>query len=142
MNEEYKKSLPAAVYAWMIPALRRVAREHGYALGLHGSMARDLDLIAVPWVDNASSAEVLVEAVMKAVDGRFAPEDLGFERNPAPRPHGRKSWSIYFAGLMFYIDLAVMPVAARHANDVLPAKEGDGTSNTKTEAHTPINPGA
>lgn len=111
MNSEYKKSLPASVYAWILPAVRAVAREHGYAIGLHGSMARDLDLIAVPWVDNAAPAEVLVDAVMKAVGGQFAPRDLGFERNPAYRPHGRRAWSIYFAGLMFYIDLSIMPLA-------------------------------
>lgn len=30
-----------------------VARGCGYAIGLHGSMKRDVDLIAVPWTDEA-----------------------------------------------------------------------------------------
>jgi hypothetical protein len=110
MNSEYNKSLPASVYAWMVPAIREVARGHGYAIGLHGSMARDLDLIAVPWMDNAATTEVLVEAVMKAVGGQFAPHDMGFDRNPCHKPHGRRAWSIYFSGMMFYIDLSVMPL--------------------------------
>lgn len=124
----------------MIPTLQRIAREHGYALGIHGSMARDLDLIAVPWVDNALAAEVLVEAVMKAVNGRFAPADSGFERNPALRPHGRRAWSIYFAGLMFYIDLSIMPRTAA-ANDALPRKEREAAANTE-EVHASTNAGA
>ena len=35
----------AATFAWMVPHLAQVARQYGYAIGLHGSMARDLDLI-------------------------------------------------------------------------------------------------
>lgn len=137
MNSEYKKSLPASVYAWMVPALRAIAREHGYAIGLHGSMARDLDLVAVPWVDNAASAEVLVAAVMKAVGGSFAPADWGFERNPAIRPHGRRAWSIYFSGSMFYIDLSIMPVAS-NASKVLPGEQGMEAEGAETD-HADIN---
>jgi hypothetical protein len=37
-------------YTSLLPELRRVAREYGYELGLHGSMTRDLDLIAAPWI--------------------------------------------------------------------------------------------
>ena len=40
----------AAVYAAALyPDLAEIAREHGYALAVHGSLARDFDLIAVPW---------------------------------------------------------------------------------------------
>ena len=129
------------MYAWMIPALRKVAREHGYALALHGSMARDLDLIAVPWVDNAATAETLVAAFVKAVGGRFSPEDWGFERNPAIRPHGRRAWSIYFSGLMFYIDLSIMPLTTS-AHERLPREEGAEATNTETGAHASTNAGA
>lgn len=47
---------PAAVYAHLYPSLVVDARELGYALALHGSMARDLDLVAIPWTDDAASA--------------------------------------------------------------------------------------
>lgn len=140
MNSEYKKSMPASVYAWMVPTIRNVAREHGYAIGLHGSMARDLDLIAVPWVDNAAPAEVLVQAVMQAVGGQFAPRDLGFDRNPCHRPHGRLAWSIYFSGLMFYIDLSIMPLTTS-AHEGLPGIEGSEAASTEAN-HTNTNAGA
>ncbi len=32
--------------------------------------------------------------------------------NPRKHPHGRLSWSIYFSGHRFYIDLSVMPATA------------------------------
>jgi len=110
----------AATFAWMVPHIAQVARVYGYAIGLHGSMARDLDLIAVPWVDSASPAEVLVEAIREAVDGfiRNDPQHDGNKYcqdtcNPGEKPHGRRAWSIYFSGRRFYIDLSVMPLVPR-----------------------------
>lgn len=106
-----KKPTKAAVYAWVYPHLQRIARDHGYALGLHGSMARDIDLIAAPWTESASPAETLVAAIMAFVGGEFAPWDIDAGRNPCIKPHGRRAWSIYFSGHAFYIDLSIMPLA-------------------------------
>lgn len=104
----------APTFAWMIPHLTAVARQHGYAVGLHGSMNRDLDLIAVPWADEAATAETLVEAIRAAVDGDIETDPVTGEpyapaKHPSTKPHGRRAWSIYFCGRAFYIDLSVMP---------------------------------
>lgn len=106
----------AAMFAWMIPQIAQVARVYGYAIGVHGSMNRDLDLIAVPWTEGAAPAETLVEAIRESVDGfiRNDPPTEGNQYygdtcNPGDKPHGRKAWSIYFSGRRFYIDLSVMP---------------------------------
>jgi hypothetical protein len=100
----------------MVPHLTQVARTYGYAIGLHGSMSRDLDLIAVPWTDEAAPAETLVEAIRDAVDGFIRNDPPTQEnkyhsqtRSPVDKPHGRRAWSIYFSGRRFYIDLSVMP---------------------------------
>ena len=140
MNSEYKKALPAAVYAWVFPQIREVARAHGYALGLHGSMARDLDVIAVPWTEDAKPAEELVAAVVQAIGGVFAPWDEVPDRNPACRPHGRRAWSIYFSGHMFYIDLSIMPLAAA-ANNALPTEQR-GAAPEAEQVHVSTNAGA
>lgn len=110
----------APTFAWMVPHVTAVARQYGYAIGLHGSMARDLDLIAVPWADEAAPVETLVEAIRDAVDGiiRNDPPTEGNKyhqttSNPGHKPHGRLAWSIYFAGHRFYIDLSVMPRITR-----------------------------
>jgi hypothetical protein len=47
---------------------RVVARSKGYALAVHGSLARDIDLVAVPWVEEAASAAELAEAVRAAAE--------------------------------------------------------------------------
>lgn len=113
---EKPTDVKAAAFAWMIPHLTQVARIYGYAIGLHGSMNRDLDLIAVPWTDSAAPAETLVEAIRDAVDGYIRNDQRTEEnrydaqtRNPCDKPHGRRAWTIYFCGRRFYIDLSVMP---------------------------------
>jgi len=40
-----------AYYKKLLPDLRECARDLGYCLAVHGSQSRDLDLIAVPWVE-------------------------------------------------------------------------------------------
>lgn len=99
----------ALIYANLLPYLRVVAREHGYALAVHGSMRTDLDLIACPWVDDAAPAEVLIEAIREHVNGRIEPYA---GTNPDDRSHGRRAWAIYIheGGGLPYLDVSVMPL--------------------------------
>ena len=84
-------------------AFRTFCLQHGYAIAIHGSMTRDLDLIAAPWTDEATSAEELVEAVADRI-GAFIEEP---PRSPTQKPHGRLAWSLILCG-SGYIDLSVM----------------------------------
>lgn len=111
----------ALVYAALLPELQRVAREHGYALAVHGSMATDLDLIAAPWTPEATDAETLAEAMREHLHGHFPPasrkvgETWTIVPNPEDKPHGRRAWSIHCSPSETpvhspcYIDLSVMP---------------------------------
>lgn len=99
----------APAYAGLIPMLADVAREHGYALAVHGSMQRDLDLLAAPWTEQASDAETLVAALHDRVRWMAeAPPD-----GPTEQPHGRRSWAITLYGGP-YLDVSVMPRKADH----------------------------
>lgn len=106
----------------LLPALREVARRNGYALAVHGSLERDIDLLAAPWVDGATAAADVVRdlyAACKAILGfvtgpggwteqqTFEPP-IGSLPNPDRKPHGRLGWSILLSGGP-YIDLSVMP---------------------------------
>lgn len=98
----------------VLPAVRDAAQKCGYAIGLHGSMTRDLDLIAVPWVDEVTTDAVLVETIRAAVSGWIVNDETAdpnefTKRNPQPKPRGRKAWSIQLGGGA-YIDLSVMGV--------------------------------
>jgi len=107
------------VYAQRLPAMRNAARTHGYALALHGSGERDCDLIAVPWISEASKMSTLIEALRVAADGVIVgafdgnladlpPYGDYMQRNPEPKPHGRYAWSIQI-GNGRYFDVSVMP---------------------------------
>lgn len=93
----------AAVYAAALyPELVAVAREHGYALAVHGSLRRDFDLIAVPWTDEAGSPEEL----LKAITETFSIELL---HNSSDKPHGQRAFSIVIGFGHCAIDLSFMP---------------------------------
>lgn len=103
--------------ARLIEPLREIARAHGYALGVHGSLARDIDLIAAPWADDASPAVVLAEAIRGAAEAIIgaafmhpieAADDYHRKGCPGAKAHGRLVWSFHLGGGP-YIDLSVMP---------------------------------
>lgn len=89
-------------YAAMYPKLRQAAFEHGYALPIHGSLTKDLDVLAVPWVETASDPACLVKALADAAGG-FVVGSFKV------KPHGRLAWTINFGSNGGYIDLSVMP---------------------------------
>lgn len=111
----------------VIPALRVVARDKGYALAYHGSFARDIDLIAAPWLDRAVGPLELAEAIRAEAervtghtafvlnDDNAAPTDYT-RRFPEPKPHGRLGWSIHLAGTGAYIDLSVLAAGQAHSD--------------------------
>ena len=119
----------APVFACMYAGLCDVARLHGYALAIHGTVTADLDLVAVPWTETAAQAEVVKDALMHHI-GACGYADLlrrescltethieeimgGKESRLASgaeqKPHGRLSWNLYLeAGTK--VDLSVMPL--------------------------------
>lgn len=83
-------------------------------IAVHGSMRRDLDVIAIPWVELATSPEELIAAIGIAVGN---PQEV---HKPGWKPHGRLSWSILLwnakrseqdvlDGYVPWIDISVMP---------------------------------
>jgi hypothetical protein len=92
-------------YARVYTKARCLAWQEGYALVLHGSGTRDLDLLAVPWTDSACDAEHLVRRIVDAVELKLARD------NPGQKPHGRLAWTLLFPGFADprFVDLSVMP---------------------------------
>jgi hypothetical protein len=91
-------------YASLYPVLREVAYRCGYALCLHGSLAKDLDVLAVPWTEAAVSESELVHALVEAAGGFASPGEP-----PTDKPHGRRAWTIHLGRDGGYVDLSVMP---------------------------------
>jgi len=119
-DQTMKDVSPAATYASLIPVLVQAGRDCGYAVAPHGSMARDLDLIAVPWTEDAKSAEALIMRLLAVTgghiqDGYRKPDGADeYEKvagdEPAKKPHGRLAWSIHLGTHgNLYLDVSVMP---------------------------------
>lgn len=91
-------------YARIFTIARCLGWSEGYALAIHGSFTRDLDMIAVPWTDAACSPEKLVTRIADAAD-------LAINGDPGQKPHGRLAFTLLFKGFSDprFIDLSVMP---------------------------------
>ena len=101
----------------MLPAIREAARKLGYAVGLHGTLARDFDLIACPWTEEASHPDDVAEAIKEAagcVRWRvYRGQGCLSRRNQDDKPHGRLTYAFDWDHKNYdnrgYIDLSVMP---------------------------------
>lgn len=94
-----------ATYVALMTLLVERAHECGYALGLHGSISRDLDLIAVPWVPSPSAGATQIVRELAAVIGVM--NDI-YIHGPEAKPHGRVAWTITLGGGA-RIDISVVP---------------------------------
>ncbi len=101
-------------YGRIYTMVRKLAWEEGYAIGLHGSFTRDLDLIAVPWDDgrNCKPAK-LVARILQATGMKEA------HGNPGAKPHGRLVWTLLLPefGDPRFVDLSIMPAIAAIAQE-------------------------
>lgn len=92
----------APVYCALYPELAQISRSHGYALAVHGSLGRDMDLICVPWIEKPSEPA----AVVKAITDSFDIRTIG---DPDTTHHGRERWTISIGHGECFIDLSFMP---------------------------------
>jgi hypothetical protein len=104
----------AAVLELALEPMRTAARGYGYTLAVHGSLARDIDLVAVPWTDGAAEKEELAETLMGVLRAIFG---KGHMSEWAEKPQGRQAFLLHaFAeghGYTPTFDLSVMPRAAK-----------------------------
>lgn len=95
----------------IIEPMRVAARHMGYAITVHGSLARDIDLVAVPWVERAADPAALAETLRGAVAGICGACTLG---SPGAKPHGRVAYILTaWADHSVFIDLSIMPTIAK-----------------------------
>ena len=112
------------LYAYYFLQLKEIAKEFGYNLVVHGSMNRDLDLIAIPWINEPKSEIEMIEALTNCVGGELDKSLIG------TLPGGRTAYVINLnrggykknaEGLIidpiefvedpqYYIDISVTPI--------------------------------
>lgn len=107
----------------IIAAARAAARPLGYALAVHGSLERDVDLLAAPWAEDAAAPETLAEAIRAAIAVELAASWFNHDEATAQpnKPHGRSAYTLTGFGTVTtpngafpFVDLSIMP---RRADD-------------------------
>ena len=108
-NDE-RARLVGELFEATIAAFRYTAYRCGYAIGVHGTLKRDIDLMAMPWRDSAIDAVSLAEhlrSTAEAICGvaRFR------DNLPEKKPCGRLAFSFYltYDDKGPYVDLSVAP---------------------------------
>lgn len=96
-----------AFYASMYEDIREAAMSLGWAVALHGSLKSDMDIMAMPWNENAAKFETLVSAI----SGLFEDNELAgqYSVDYKSKPHGRVVATIPIWG-DFYLDISTIDI--------------------------------
>lgn len=94
-----------AFYASIYDDIRQCAIENGWAVALHGSIVSDMDIMAMPWTETASTFEKLVRNISKLFSGNSMSELYSISYNE--KPHGRIVATIPIWG-DFYLDISTI----------------------------------
>lgn len=115
-----------AMYALFYETLKEIAQKLGYNLLIHGSMNRDLDLVAVPWIDNPRPELELLQAFELYLKGikTYLSNGKPYDYCYSVLPGGRHSYIIEFNrgnregewgeyDSEYYIDISITPLLKR-----------------------------
>lgn len=100
----------APVYVALYPELAGIARKHGYALAIHGSVARDFDLVFVPWAESVSTPDAVLAELAAAYHFRL----IG---RLTEKPHGRLCQTISISFGECFVDASFVLSSVQRAPD-------------------------
>jgi len=92
----------APIYACLYPELTAIARKHGYAMAVHGTLGRDFDLICIPWIEYPSEPQSVVDEIVTT----FALKQVD---KPTFHLHLRLVYTLTLAFGECFLDLSFMP---------------------------------
>lgn len=116
-----KKStyIKPGLYCMFYEQLKMIAKEYGYNLLINGSMNRDLDLVAVPWVDKPKDEQLMIQDFEEYLTGKKVKKPDG-TTHYTTLPGNRHSYVIdlnrgdrhgewvRFADEQYYLDISVV----------------------------------
>lgn len=92
----------AVFYAAMWNDFRQAAMDQGWTLALHGSLANDMDIMAMPWIEGAAPVWDMLFALKKCFD---QPKEITITESQMP--NNRRVFTLcIFAD--FYLDINVI----------------------------------
>ena len=92
----------AVFYAAMWNDFRQAALDCGWALGLHGSLANDMDIMAMPWIKDAAHPLEMIIALKKCFDN---PKEITLQETEMPNNRMVYTLSIWAD---FYLDINII----------------------------------
>jgi hypothetical protein len=92
----------AVFYAAMWEDFRKAALDKGWALALHGSLASDMDIMAMPWIEEADHPLEMILAIKNCFD---KPREITLTETPMPNNRMVYTLSIWAD---FYLDINVI----------------------------------
>jgi hypothetical protein len=81
---------------------RKAALSKGWALGLHGSLSSDMDIMAMPWVEDAEPIWEMIFSLKKCFDN---PKEIHVTE--ADMPNNRRVFTLSIWG-DFYLDINII----------------------------------
>jgi hypothetical protein len=118
-----------SLYSFYFEVIKNIGLKYGYNIVLHGSMNRDLDLIAIPWNETIGDKEQMVDEIVDVIGGVLSMQNRSVDNPIGTRfglkPNGRIVYIINinrdieykynivseikeYADAQYYIDLSVM----------------------------------
>ncbi len=116
-----------SLYAFYFEVIKEIGLEYGYNIVLHGSMNRDLDLIAIPWQLEIGDKMEMLSKICDALGGFVLEESEEDRLRFRTKYHGRECWVIninrtiksQYNGMhtefekykdpQYYIDISILP---------------------------------
>ena len=121
MSEKVVKWMPS-MYVTYFGILQGIFSKHGYILYAHDSVVKDFDLVAVPFHDDISTHEVVLDEV-KSMIGLDKPTMENF-RMTGMEAHGRMCYAIECGG-GGYFDISFTPTLKDAINFIERQKKND-----------------
>ena len=116
-----------SLYAFYFDVIKQIGLQYGYNIVLHGSMNRDLDLIAIPWQEKIGDKMEMLERIAKLLGGYLMNELDEDRKKFRSMFHGREAYIINinriikgkvqgmitefeeYSDPQYYIDISVLP---------------------------------
>lgn len=103
-------------YASCFEILKELALNEGYNLIMHGSLNRDLDLVAIPWINDPTDELSFIQAMDVELTGNY--KETKEEYMFSVLPGGRNSYVIDLHRLdkqryidqQYYLDISITPL--------------------------------
>ena len=100
-RDQLKPNYAPLYAAAMYPDLARICNQHGYALSVHGSLANDFDVVAIPWEKDADTPRKLMNSIQKKLAIKFGLRER--------KEHGRVAYTCTVGFGVCRLDFSFFP---------------------------------